>query len=164
MRTNYKSLTFENTALIDLYWMIQQMTWRFAKPETGLKLMGDKIYDFNPTKDYYYKPVSASIESEQSKIMKRKEWATVLGYVSQLQHPNAVKLVNYILSEIAKLMGDEYANFANKLLDESIPIEQGGGGGGQQTNPAMPAVSNQNLLPMSTSEVATREGTYAPVQ
>jgi hypothetical protein len=158
IRNNYKSLTFENTALAELYWMIQQMTWTFAKPETGFKLMGDKVYDFDPSKDYYYKPLSQSIETDQSKMMKRKEWTTLLGYIAQMQHPDSVKLVNYILGEIAKLMGDEYVNFIEKQLNENVPIQQGGQaqpGGGS----AIPA-SNQNAMLMSPSEMSTREATY----
>ena len=48
MRSNYKSLTFENTFLTELYWMILNMTWTFAHPDTGEKLMGDKVVDFHP--------------------------------------------------------------------------------------------------------------------
>ena len=58
IRSNYKSLTFEFTFLTELYWMIQQMTGAFAFPETGVKLMGDKVFNFDPAKDYFYKPVS----------------------------------------------------------------------------------------------------------
>jgi len=155
-RTNYKSLTFENTALLDLYWMIQQMTLQFAKPETGIKLMGDKVYDFDPTKEYWYKPLSQSIEPEHSKLAKQKQWTAILGYVTQIQHPDTVKLVNYVLSEIAKLMGDEQANFAKMLLGESQPIDNAQGGGNMQADPNTMAVSNQNLVPMSGAETNTR--------
>jgi len=134
-RTNYKSLTFEYTCLTELYWMIQQMTWQFAYPETGMKLMGEKIYDFNPTLDYYYKPLSQSIETAESKQIKIKNWTTILGYLVQL---NAPQLVNYVLAQIILLSGDEYANFGQALLNPNEPmtpvesIEQPGGmaGGG----------------------------------
>ena len=163
-RANYKSLTFENTALTELYWMIQQMTHQFAKPETGFKLMGDKLYDFDPSKDYFYKPLSQSIEPEHSKLAKRKEWTTLFGYASQVAqiHPDGVKMINYIFGQIAKLMGDEHANFAMQFLDESIPAEsqtQGGGGeqaGGMQAGSDSGAVSNQSQLPMSGMELGTR--------
>lgn len=158
MRTNYKSMTFENTALTDMYWMIMQMTYQFAKPETGVKLMGDKVYDFNPQKDFYYKPVSASIESEQAKQVKVQRWTQVLGYIAQLGHPDAAKLTNYILSQIFKYMGDEYANFGDKLLDPKIPIDQGGGGGAEQVGAGGPATSNQYGMQQSATEQGAREG------
>lgn len=138
-RVNYKSLTFENTFLCDLYWMIQQMTYVFAFPETGIKLMGDKVYDFDPSKDYYYKPLSQSIEPEYSKANKRKEWMTLFGYAAQIPHPDTVKMINYIFGEIVSLMGDEHVNFADKFLGENQSIQDQGGVG---------AVPNQDV-PMS---------------
>jgi hypothetical protein len=160
-RSNYKSLTFENTFLLDLYWMIQQMTFAYAKSDTGIELMGEKVYDFDPSKPYYYKPVSQAIEPEYSKIAKRKEWTTLLGYVIQLVgvHPDAVKMVNYIIAEYTKLMGDEQSNVVPMLLGEDEPIAPQGGAGAPGANiggaEAM-AVSNQAGVPMSGAEMGTR--------
>jgi hypothetical protein len=153
MRTNYKSMTFEYTGLTPLYWMIQQMTYQLAKPETGEKLMGDKLYDFDPSKDYYYKPVSASIESEQSKNAKTASLNQTLGYASNLQHPDAVKIVNRLIGRIFELQGDEVSEYAKILMNEETPMGQGqpvqteGGG--------VPA-SNQAGLPQSTAEQSVR--------
>lgn len=155
-RNQYKSLTFEYTGLTELYWMILQMTYRFAEPETGLKLMGEKVYDFDPTKNFYYKPVSQSIETEQSKALKIKNWIQMLGYVAQIQHPDTVKIVDNILMKVSKLMGDEYYSFAGKYLNPNIPI-QGASQGQVQGIPA----SNQNGVPMSPAEITTREGANA---
>ena len=155
-RNQYKSLTFEYTGLTELYWMILQMTWRFADPETGIKLMGEKVYDFDPTKNYYYKPVSQSIETEQSKALKIKNWTTILGYVAQIQHPDAVKLVDNILMKISKLMGDEYFNFADNYLNPNIPIQ----GASQGKAQALPN-TNQSGMPVTAPEEATREAANA---
>ena len=158
-RANYKSLTFENTALTELYWMVQQMTWQFAKPETGYRLMGEKVYDFDPALDYYYKPLSQSIEPEYSKLAKRKEWTTLFGYAAQMAqiHPDGIKMVNYIFGQIAMLMGDEHANFANKFLNEAVPaVQEGGGAGAMMPSVSAAPVSNQNLIPMSGTEMGTR--------
>uniref|UniRef100_A0A6M3KUW4 Portal protein n=1 Tax=viral metagenome TaxID=1070528 RepID=A0A6M3KUW4_9ZZZZ len=154
-RANYKSLTFENTFLCELYWMIHQMTFVFAKPETGIDLFGEeKLYDFDPTKNYYYKPLSQSIEPEHSKMVKRKEWITLLGYIMQSGHPDAPKMFNYIMVEIVKLMGDEYTNISSMLLGEDKPLQLEGGvgavaGGGVPT-------SNQSGTPMSGMEMDAR--------
>ena len=158
-RANYKSLTFENTFLSDLYWMIQQMTFMFAKPETGYRLMGEKVYDFDPSKDYWYKPLSQSIEPEYSKAAKRKEWATLIGYTQQLLgvHPDAPKMLNYCYLQFIKLMGDEYANFGTKFLDESKPVApQGGQGQGMLTGGNGMPMSNQNMIPQSGGELDAR--------
>ena len=152
IRTNYKAMTFENTFLVDLYWMIQHMTYVFAKPETAMKLMGEKVYNFNPTRDYYYKPVSASIESEQSKAAKVQGWTQILGYISNIQHPDIVNQINYILGKIYTYMGDEYVNFGNTMLNPQQPIE---GGSDQQEAMGVPS-SNQAGVPQSGMEQAVR--------
>ena len=139
-RTNYKAMTFEYTLLCELYWMIQQMTWTFAKPETGEKLMGDKVFDFDPLLNYTYKPLSQSIETDHAKGLKIKNWITILGYVMTGQHPDMVNLVNMIITKIAELMGDEYSAFAHNLLNPDVPLnpnelqpqEQGGSGASNQ--------------------------------
>jgi hypothetical protein len=155
IRTNYKSLTFEHTFLTELYWMIQQMTFKFAQPETAEKLMGDKVFDFDPSKDYYYKPVSASIETEQSKAAKVQKWTQILGPVTQLQHPDTVKIVNYILTQMFTYMGDEFVNFGNQLLNPQEPIQPGGVGSQPAGQGEVP--SNQFGVPQSAGETQARE-------
>ena len=159
IRSNYKSMTFENTALVELYWMIQQMTFRFAKQETGFKLMGDKVFDFDPEKDYYYKPVSQAIETEYSKNNKSNKWIQLFGMAAQLagQHPDGVKMLNFIFSKIAENMDDEVVNFSRAFLDENVAVQQQGGAGSQPGVEGQ-AVSNQFGVPISNAEAATREG------
>jgi len=152
-RSNYKALTFENTFLTDLYWMIQQMTFQYATEDTAEKLMGDKMFDFNPGLDYFYTPLSQSIEPEHSKLAKRREWATIFGYVAQIPHPDSVKMLNYAFGQFVKLMGDEYQNFKSSFLDESKPIESGGVGSIEQQGGN---ASNQNGIAMSGAEESAR--------
>ncbi|MCK5611360.1 hypothetical protein KAR91_56340 [Candidatus Pacearchaeota archaeon] len=157
MRTNYKSMTFENTALTELYHMILQMTNAFAHPETGEKLMGEKVYDFDPSLDYFYKPVSASIETEQSKSLKVRNWNQVGQMVAGIGHPDTVTLMNYVLSQVFTNMGDEYANFGDKLLNPETPIQQGPAGAEGAEIPNMGAeTSNQNGRTVFPMEAATR--------
>lgn len=152
-RINYKSLTGEYTFLCDLYWMIQQMTYAFAQEETGMKLMGDKLVNFNPSLEYYYTPLSQSIESEQSKIVKRREWMTAMQTAAQLQHPGAAKMINLCFMEFVKLMGDEYENAANAALNEKIPMGQGN----QAPQPGQQPTSNEYGNMQSAPEMAARE-------
>ena len=153
-RRNYKSYSFDYTFSHELYWMIQQMTLRFAQPETGLKLMGDKVYDFDPTLEYTYKPVSSAVETEHSKFTKFKNLDMMLAKTVQIQHPDAMKLVNKILSDMYRLLGDEYSEYSNALLDESIPIENKAG---SQAGPTGGGPSNQAGIPQSGGEMAARE-------
>ena len=154
-RTNYKSMTYENTLLVDFYCMIMQMTWQFAKPETGFKLMGEKIFAFDPSKDFYYKPVTWSIETEESKTNKIRQWTQLLQIVAQIQHPEMVKIFNTITEKIFILMGDEKANVAKKLLNPDTPIQQGGQN--QQSTDAGATASNQNGVQQSVQETVVRD-------
>lgn len=159
-RSNYKALTYENTAMSELYWMISQMTFRFAKPETGIKLMGQKVYDFNPWRDdYYYKPVSQTIETEYGKQNKIRMWVQILGYIGQIQHPDIVKQINYILNQIYKYMGDEFVNFGDKMLDQTVPVA----GGGEQPGALSAPASNQSGIPQSLTEIGARESQASPI-
>lgn len=156
-RTNYKSMTFEYTFLTELYWMIQQMTWRFAKPETGVQLMGKKVFDFDPSLNYTYKPLSQSVETAHSKNMKIQTWNQMLGYLVPLVEtkPSVINAINYIILQIAKLQGDEMTNFANIFLGNEPPT------GGQQTQqPGQTeggGQSNQFAIPQSQIETGARQ-------
>ena len=152
-RTNYKSMTFEYTALTELYWMISQMTYAFAKEETAWKLMGEKMYNFDPTLNYFYKPLSQSIETEHAKGEKIRLWTTILGYIVNLGHPDAPMLVNFILLKIAGLMGDEYETMFTALLNPNKPLQQGKD---TETQALGGGASNERGIPQSQTEIAAR--------
>jgi len=159
-RGNYKSLTFENTALCDLYWMIIQMTYSFAMKQAAYELMGQKVYNFDPTKDYFYKPLSQALETEYSKASKIRNWSQIFAMTGQIapMHQDGIKMINYVFGEMCKLMGDEFANFSRAFLDERKPmLPQGGGQGSPPSIGGIPA-SNQAGIPMSTPEMETRAG------
>jgi hypothetical protein len=157
-RSNFSSLTAEHTLWTELYWMILQMTGKFAHPETGKKLMGDKVYDFDPNADYIYKPITQTIETESSKGNKIKMLQSTLGYIAQIPNPNTPKLINKMLSKMFILLGDEYEDFKGSLLDEQVPIMQPGGNG--QATPMEMPVSNQSGVPMTSTEQAVRGARY----
>ena len=157
IRTNYKSLTFENTFLQELYWMILQMTNQFAEPETGYKLMGEKVYNFDASAEYFYKPVSQAIETEQSKMVKRREWREIMNSLLQIQNPNP-SLFNYVLTKIFEYMGDEQANFAAYLFDPNKALQTKGG---SQPAAQGEVMSNQNNVPQSMGEQNARESMNA---
>ena len=156
-RSAYQSLTAEHTMLTEIYNMVLQMTGKFAHPKTGVKLMGDKVYDFDPNADYFYKPVTSAIEPESSKFQRRKDLTTIFGYVAQVPNPNTPKLLNLLLRKFLESMGDEYEEFAGQLLDPNAPMQpptSGGIAGGTQPEP----MSNQAGLPMSAMEQMARGG------
>ena len=156
-RTNYKSMTFEYTFLNELYWMIQQMTWQFAKPETGYLLMGDKVINFNPSFEFFYKPLSQSIETEASKQSKIKNLTIILQTIVNSPHPDMPIIFNYILAQIIVLMGDEYVNISDKFLNPEAPLQEGNMGTPENTSQGGGGPSNQYMLPQGNMEVMARE-------
>ena len=152
-RGNYSSLTAEYTMWCELYWMILQMTSKFAHPSTGEKLMGDKVYDFDPNGDYIYKPLTQAIETEASKAAKVKTIISMLGYVAPIQNRKIANLVNLMLTRIFETYGDEYEDFKDALLEEDgQPLQPTG----NQGAPAEMAVSNQNNMAITPSEMRAR--------
>lgn len=155
LRSNYRALTSEHTFLNELYWMITQMTHQFATPDTANKLMGDKMYDFDPSLDYMYKPLSQSIENEYSKANKIRELTQLIGFVAPMSqvNPKAAGLVNFMLSKIFMLYGDEMQSFKDTLLDENAPVNSSQ----MPANTAMP-MQNQSGMPQSGAEQNIRMG------
>lgn len=147
-RSKYKDLTFEHTFLTDLYQMVQWMTYQFAEPETGFKLMGERLYEFDPSANFFYKPVSQSIETEESKQSKLGIYERLMGYYLQA---GQVEAANYIATKIHALLGDDVVNYGKNALNPEIQggVQGVGGQGGQPT-------SNQAGLPQSALEQSVR--------
>ena len=160
MRTNLKDLMFENTFLCEFYWMILQMTYQFATRVTGEQLMGEKLFYFDPAKEYWYKPVSQGLESESSKAFKMRLWTQLLGYLTSMvqARPDAINLINYVLRKIFSYGGDEFVNFNNKLLNPDQASVQGENAAAPQQAVAGQgqAMSNQNGVPQSQLEQSAR--------
>jgi hypothetical protein len=160
MRANYKSLTFEYTFLTEMYWMILQMFYRFASPETAGKVMGEYGPAFDPVSDYTYKPVTSSIELEYNKMNKIRLWDSVLSRIAQIPNPNVYKAVNFILGKIAELMGEEYSVMGKMMLDENAPPPQQGMGNPEQAS-GLGNATNQSGVEMGGAEQAIRGGQIA---
>lgn len=154
LRSNYRAMTSEHTFLNELYWMITQMAYQFATKETAYKLMGEKMYDFDPSYDYTYKPLSQSVESEYSKANQVREYTQLIGFLGPTTaiNPKAAGLINRMVSKIFLLYGDEYQSFKDDLLDENAPVE-----GQMPGNVAMP-MQNQSGVPQSGAEQGIRYG------
>ena len=152
-RSNYKSLTFENTLLTELYWQILQMTNQFAEPETGQKLMGDKVQNFDASADYFYTPLSEAIETEYSRSNQIKELTTLISFIAPSVQidPQMFLILKYMVAKIFKLMGDEHGDIVAQLMTKNA------GQGGKQIANQPNATSNQNAVPMGGMEANTRE-------
>lgn len=160
-RANYKALTFEYTFLCDLYWMILQMSYRFMHPMTALKLLGQEgVMVFDPSSDYTYQPVTSNIEQEHGKMRKLQVIDQMLGRVANIPNPKTPMLINKLMSKAFELLGADYQDFRDALLDDGPTGQMAAMGA---TNPGTPAggppidmASNQMGIPASSPEMMTR--------
>lgn len=164
-RGGFKSLTYEYTGQAELYRMILQMTWRFAKPETALKMMDDLAYKFDPDGDYAYIPVSQALEDEHNKARKVQTYDQMMGRITGLapMFPKEIaQIVAWIIGKQAVEMGSEFQEVAPLImaLAKAQPqLEQPQGTGQSQPSDMNPeAMSNQNGIPQSTQESGIRSG------
>jgi len=165
IRANYKSLTFEHTFLAELYWMIIQMSFQFMDEEMAKTIFTrEEVEAFDPDGDYVYQPVSSNIEQEFSKIRKLNIIDQAMGRLANVPNPNTPKLLNKLMMKFFELLGSEYNDIKDSLLDEG-PVGQMGQmgmmGGGAQTGTAesgMAAMmpSNQYGNEVSPQQMAVR--------
>jgi len=157
-RMSYKALSFEYTFNCELYWIMLQMAYQYMREETAREILGDLIVYFDPDADYTYKPVTSAVELEQSKRNKIQNYINILQIVSNLKHPQAINVANYILQEILKLMGGEYS-VLQRLFQGSPTQEQEQGqpiSTGKAPKPKEVASSNQYGMQMSLGEQTAR--------
>ena len=159
-RSNYRTLTMENTALCDLYWFITQMAAKHMKEQTAAEMLGaNNIVHFNPYLDYTYKPLSASLNDDASRQAKVQNWISILGYIAN--DPERRDAVDYILGEVASLMGKEYEGFRNKFFADTQappPMESMGGGGQQPQGGGGAPPTNQSGVEQTMQEAQLAEG------
>jgi hypothetical protein len=165
-RSNYKSLNFEYTFLQEFYWLILQMTARFAYPESAMKLMGNDAHFFSPNEDYTYTPVSSNIEQEYSKQRKVALYDQMIGRLSGLAKgiPEVLPVIAHITGRQAELMGDEFQEIKpmiEKLMkakwQEGKGEQQGGAPPpGNVPNAHSPMTQNQHGIPVQGLEAQAR--------
>jgi len=161
-RQNYKALTFEYTFLCDLYWMINQCSYRFMHPQTAWKLLGEEgVVLYDPSPDYSYQPITSNIEQEHGKIKKLGIIDQALGRLVNVPNPKTPMLINKLMAMFFDLLGADYQDIEDVLLDEG-PISQqaamGKQGPDQPLNSGTPPdmTSNEQGLPVSSPESMAR--------
>jgi hypothetical protein len=159
LRTNYKSLTFEYTYLTDFYWQMLQMAYRFMHPTTAIKIMGDNAQYFDPEEDYNYQPVTSNIEAENSKKAKIQMYDQLIGRLSGMAQsiPQVIPIIAHMISEITKLMGNEYQDIGNMIDQFSQAQPKPEGGGEQPKDMKDDPTSNQSGNPMMQQEISARD-------
>jgi len=138
--------------------MILQMSYRFMHPSTAEQILGhDGVALFDPNSDYTYQPVSSNIEQEYGKMKKLSLLDQAIGRLVNFPNPNTPKLLNKLLVMYFELLGKEYQDIRDALLDENAGMVSSGEpqkqmGGSQR----MDISSNQYMIPVSANEDMVR--------
>ena len=171
-RANLKLSNLENIGFIQFYDMILNLVNDFMAPETLMNILGPELLQYyNPNRKDKFKPVSQGLETDSSKQAKLSGWMQLLQVVQGSQNPKAPMLLNFIIKEVAKLMGKEYEQINQFLLDEDpmnnmmyqMALAQGGQpqqGGGQQPQDLPKeggGPQNEQGLPQSPEEMMVRQ-------
>lgn len=168
VRLGYKSMTYENTDLTEFYWMILNMTWRFAKTATAIKLWGNVATQLGAEwaiTDYSFTPVSSNIEAEYNKFKKAQHLDQAIGRLAGLAKgvPQAIPLIAYMTGqEINYLVGDDDPNIKKMIAAFAKgKFSEGGDQPDQPANMKDAPTSNQHGMPVSEMESQAREGANA---
>lgn len=158
-RRDLKAFTYEYSQAIELYNMVLQMTWRFARPATLINIVGEELAAiFDPNADYTYAPVSQSIEPEQSKRWKVSTYDQQIGRLVGLAqvNPAVIPIIAFMVGKISTTLGSEYQEIAT-LLDNLNKTPNTPDKGAQSVADAPPQpVSNEQGIPMSGMEQSVR--------
>jgi len=158
-RQFYKGMTFDNTALHEIYDRIIWMYWQFALPETAERDFGeDKIINFNPFLDHTFKTVTEALETESSKAAKIQVYDNMFAQNAQIPNKNTLKLLNRINVKKFKLLGDEFEDVQDSLFDETEEFAGVGGQGSLPGQSGAPA-TNQSGIAQSGTEQQARSQT-----
>lgn len=159
-RANYKSLTFEYTFFNEFYWIILQMTHRFAHDETLVKMLGKDAQFFDANADYTYTPVTSNIEAEYSKQKKIQLYDQSIGRISGLVQslPELIPIIARMVGRQMVLLGDEFNEIGPMIsnLAKAKPQKEGETPN-QIKDLGAPATSNQAGSPILPMEAGARE-------
>lgn len=160
LRANFKNLTSEYTFETELYWMINQMSYRFMQPQTAYKMLGDLVYVYDADSEYTYDLITANIETEYNKQRMLQIIDQFMGRVINIPNPNTPKLVNYLLRKAFDLFGDRFPQYKKYLLDDSqqsAKMLMAGKGGAKTPEDLETPTTNQAGQAMTALEQGTRE-------
>lgn len=157
-RTGYRSLTWEYSVLQELYWIIQQMTWQFAREETALELFDgeEHLGNFRPDMEFFYKPVTGAIMTEYGKAARIREGTTIMQMLATIPNSKTLGIINMVLGEVMEMWGKEKVQYKDMLLNENEPFNPKGTAGAKGQPGGGP--SNQAGIQQSQQEQFTRAG------
>ena len=163
VRISMKSTMLEFVGFTEFYQMLLTLCNDFMLPQTLEKLVGEQAYLYNPGLTTRFRPVSQSLETEESKNYKMKIIPQLMGMVAQVPNPKTPMVLNYLIGMFLEALGKNWKHFKKFSFSEDAELnllyqlvtggsmpqqqpQQAGGGG----------PSNQNGIQQSTPEQQVR--------
>ena len=156
------------TKMVEITWLIpsSKMTLRFAQkfahPLTFLALLGEPFKFDQYLDEYKFRPCASSVKLPEQREAEIQQDLQILQIVSSIPNPNQAKVVNYFIRNILRNRNrpEMVPLFDEKYFEPQTPAGQMqrmlGMGVEQGT------ASNEEGIPMSPQERATRGRTFTP--
>jgi hypothetical protein len=163
IRIGMKSTMLEFVGFTEFYDMLLTLCNDFMLPQTLERLIGEAAYDYNPNNKPRFRPVSQSLETEESKNFKMKMIDQIMGRVVNFPNPKTPMVLNYLMGMWLEAAGKNFKHFKKFMFSEDAEINLlyqlvTGGSLPMQPSPDMAGggPSNQMGIPQSTPEQNVR--------
>ena len=162
-RIGMKSTMLEFVGFTEFYQMLLTLCNDFMLPQTLEKLVGEEAYLYNPGLTTRFRPVSQSLETEESKNFKMKMIDQIMGRVVNFPNPKTPMVLNYLMGMWLEAAGKNFKHFKKFMFSEDAELNLlyqlvTGGSMPMQQSPEMGGggPSNQQGIPQSTPEQQVR--------
>lgn len=165
-RIGMKTTILEMVGFTEFYEMLLTLCNDFMLPETLEKIVGQELAaHYNPNKPNLFRPVSQSLETEETKNYKMRMIDQILGRVVNFPNPKTPMVVNYLIGQWLEALGKNFKHFKKFMFSEDpevnllYQIATGGNAPGLQqiADMAGGGASNQQGIAQGGAEQNTRQ-------
>jgi len=121
-RIGMKSTMLEFVGFTEFYQMLLTLCNDFMLPQTLEKLVGEQAYLYNPGLTTRFRPVSQSLETEESKNFKMKMIDQIMGRVVNFPNPKTPMVLNYLMGMWLEAAGKNFKHFKKFMFSEDAEL------------------------------------------
>jgi hypothetical protein len=165
-RIGMKTTILEMVGFTEFYSMMLTLCNDFMLPQTLEKIIGPELsVSYNPNRMNLFRPVSQSLETEESKNFKMRMIDQILGRVINFPNPKTPMVVNYLMGQWLEAAGKNFKHYKKFMFSEDpeinllYQIATGGNPPGLQQMAEMggEGASNQQGKPQGSAEQNARQ-------
>ena len=122
VRIGMKSTMLEFVGFTEFYDMLLTLCNDFMLPQTLESLVGEEAFAYNPSKQPKFRPVSQSLETEESKNFKMKMIDQIMGRIVNFPNPKTPMVLNYLMGMWLESAGKNFKHFKKFMFSEDAEI------------------------------------------